>query len=195
MRHPKPRTQRSVKSILSRPALIGLIGLMGLGLGACATGDKIPPGPCPKILVVADAAKLTRFKPGPGRDIIDVLHEEEITGFAQACEYNVDDSGAGELTVYIAPTIVSTRGPANQTDDADFEYFVAITDANKNILDKSLYPKVLPFVNSIPRVIWQKPEPHTYVLPLKAGQTGASYLVYLGMQLNRDELDYRRKNR
>lgn len=195
MQYTKPLTQRPVKSILCRPTLIGLIGLMGLGLGACASGDEIPPGPCPEILVVADAAKLTRFKPGPGRDIIDVLHEEKITGFAQACEYDVDDSGAGDLIVYVAPTIVSTRGPANQTDNANFEYFVAITDADKKILDKTRYPKVLPYVNGVPRVMWQKPEPHTYVLPLKAGQTGASYLVYLGLQLSREELDYQRKNR
>jgi len=171
-----------------------VIALIGVGLSACAS-DKAPPPPCPNILIVADGAKLTRFKPGSGRDIIDVLHEEQITGFAHSCEYNTDESGAGELTVWVVPTILSTRGPANQTGDADFEYVVAATDTQKTILQKTRYPMVLAYTPNVPNILWQRPEPHKIVLPLKPGQTGKDYLIYLSLVLNRAELDYRRKNR
>ncbi|HEY9078435.1 hypothetical protein [Magnetovibrio sp.] len=171
-----------------------LVALVGLGLGAC-TGDKPTPPPCPDILIVADGAKLTRFKPGPGRDIIDVLHEEEIAGFAHSCEYDTDETGAGELTVWLSPAIVSKRGPANQTGDADFEYIIATTDAQKNILYKGRYPLVLTYTENVPNLMWQRPEPHELVLPLKPGQTGEDYLIYLSLALNRVELEYQRKNR
>jgi len=183
-------SQRPIKAVLTT----ALVALVGLGLAACA-GDKPVALPCPDILIVADGAKLTRFKPGPGRDIIDVLHEEEIVGFAHSCEYNTDDSGAGELTVWLAPTIVSTRGPANQTGDTDFEYIIATADAQKNILKKNRYPLVLTYAQNVPNLKWQRLEPHEFVLPLKAGQSGENYLIYLSLALNRMELDYQRKNR
>lgn len=190
-RSPKRPT---AKAFFSHP-FVGLAVLsISLGLAACAS-DKTPPPPCPEILIAADGAKLTRFKPGPGTDIIDVLHEEELTGFAQGCEYDIDKTGAGTLTVLVAPTIMSSRGPANQSNDADFEYIIAITDLQKTILKKYRYPLVLPYQKDVPRIIWQRPEPHAYVLPLSAGQTGENFLVYISLQLNRSELEYQRKNR
>jgi len=183
-------SQRPLKAVLST----ALIAVIGLGLAACA-GDKPDALPCPEILIVADGAKLTRFKPGAGRDIIDVLHEEEIVGFAHSCEYDIDESGAGDLTVWLAPTIVSTRGPANQTGDTDFDYIVATADANKNILSKKRYPLVLRYAENVPNFKWQRPEPHEFVMPLKAGQSGKNFVVYLSLALNRMELDYQRKNR
>jgi len=171
-----------------------MLSFASFGLIACST-DDVPPPPCPTIQIIADGAKLTRFKPGPGRDIIDVLHEEEITGFAQACEYDTDETGAGDVRVLLAPTILSSRGPANQTGDADFEYFIAVTDSNKKVLDKERFAVVLPYPQSLPRLTWQREDPHNLILPLKAGQTGQDYQIYIGLQLSRPELDYQRKNR
>lgn len=182
--------RRGVRATLG----VVLLGLTGLSLTACTTNDT-PPPPCPNIYIIADGAKLTRFKPGPGRDIIDVLHEEEMVGFAQGCEYDTDETGAGTLTVLVAPTIVSKRGPANQTGDADFEYFVAITDSEKRILDKERFQVVIPYPSTIPRISWQREDPHNLILPLKAGQSGQDYQIYLGLQLNHAELDYLRKTR
>jgi len=171
-----------------------VLGLAGLTLGACATDNTTPP-PCPNIFIISDGAKLTRFKPGPGRDIIDVLHEEEMVGFGQSCEYDTDETGAGTVTVLVAPTILSTRGPANQSGEADFEYFVAITDSQKKIRDKARFPVILPYPQNMTRLHWQRETPHNLVLPLKAGQSGQDYEIFLGLQLNRAELDYLRKSR
>lgn len=171
-----------------------LLGLAGLSLVACAT-EEVRPLPCPNIFIVSDGAKLTRFKPGPGRDIIDVLHEEEMTGFAHGCDYDIDDNGVGTLNVLVAPSILSSRGAANQTGDADFEYFVAITDSNKKVLNKKRFPVIIPYPKNFSRINWQTQTPHNLALPIKAGQNGADYEVYLGLQLSRTELEYLRKSR
>ena len=170
------------------------LGLLALGLAACSA-DEGPPPPCPDIYIVADTAKLTRFKPGPGRDIIDMRHEEEMVGFGQSCEYDTDASGAGEVVVAVAPTIVSRRGPANTSGESEFEYFVAITDSQKNIREQARFPVKLVYPSNVPQLRWQRPNPHNLILPLKAGETGRNWRIYLGLQLTRDEVEYKRNTR
>lgn len=170
-----------------------LIGL-AMGLASCAT-DKAPPPPCPEILIPIDGAKLTRFQPGAGRDIIDVQHEELVSGFAHACEYNLDDTGAGNVVVQILPEFESKRGPANPDDQAQFEFFIAIVDQDKNLLEKKRFPASIVFPPNMSRVVWQRGEPIPLTIPLEAGQTGQNFQIFLGLQLTRDELEYERKIR
>lgn len=174
-------------------ALAG-IGVAALSLTACANAPDVPQ-PCPQILIPSDSAELTRFKPGPGRDIIDVLHSEQITGFAHRCFYDTDDTGAGELTVELHPVIVSSIGPASADRIADFKYFVAITDQNKDILDQSVLSLTIPFPQNQSKVQWQKPDPIVLRIPVEAGQNGDDFRVYVGLQLSREELDYQRQRR
>ncbi|MDP6804266.1 MAG: hypothetical protein QF902_02900 [Rhodospirillales bacterium] len=48
--------------------------------------DEAPP-PCPRIAVVPDASTITKFRAGPGRDIIDILYEGNIAAaIVSRCE-------------------------------------------------------------------------------------------------------------
>jgi len=185
--------QDTVQSGLKGIAPVTL-GLLALGVAACSTPDVAPP-PCPDVLIPADGSKLTRFKPGPGRAIIDVLHEATIIEYAQACEYNTDDSGAGEVAVYVAPLIETQRGPADQKGEATFEYFIAVIDSNKKVMDKALFPVTIPFPQNMTRVRWQLKDPNVVRIPLAAGQNGQDFRVFIGLQLTRDELEYQRRTR
>lgn len=171
-----------------------LLGVMTLGLTACST-DNAAPMACPEILIPVDGAKLTRFQPGPGRDIVDVLHEEQIIGFAHLCEYDLDETGAGNVTVALVPTIDSTRGPANTSGQVQFEYFVAIATQDKDVLDKKRFPAQIDFPQNMSRVRWQRDEPIDMTIPLKAGQRGEDLQIFIGLQLTREELEYQRKIR
>ena len=62
-------------------------------------------------------------------------------------------------------------------------------------MKKDRYPLVLSYAQNVPNLKWQRPEPHEFVLPLNAGQSGENYLIYLSLALSRMELDYQRKNR
>jgi len=166
-----------------------LFGAMALGLGACSATEATLPPPCPEILIPVDAANLTRFQPGPGRDIVDVLHEEQVAGFADRCEYDTDATGAGDVLVEIYPAFESTRGPANQTNQADFEYFIAIASADKKVLEKKRVPVSIAFPQKMNRVQRQQENPITLTMPLKAGQSAYGFPISNGCQLTRDELD------
>lgn len=187
-------TGRENKTVHKNALSMAAIGAAALTLAACANTPDIP-RPCPQILIPADSAELTRFKPGQGRDIIDVLHVEKVTGFAHRCTYDMDDTGAGELTVEVAPVIESSIGPASTDRVADFEYFLAITDKDKGILDKARFSLSIPFPQNQSKVQWQKPDPIVMRIPIQAGQTGDDFRVYVGLQLTRGELDYQRKTR
>ena len=178
--------------MLKKSIAMIVLGL-GLGLAACA-GNTTPPPPCPEIQILGAASKLTRFKSGPGRDIIDMLHEDTLPGFLSGCEYNVDETGAGDLMVFLAPTIQSARGPAFSGAVARMEYFIVITDSQKNLLTKQRFPVEIQHTQNLPQVTWTKTEPNRILIPLKAGQNGDDYLIYLGLQLTQEELEYQRNH-
>lgn len=175
-----------------RAALLGAVALV---VGACSATETTLPPPCPEILIPVDAAKLTRFQPGPGRDIVDVVHEEQVAGFADRCEYDTDATGAGHVMVEIFPAFDSTRGPANQASQADFEYFIAIASVDKKVLEKKRVPVSIDFPENMSRVQWQQEKPITLTIPLKAGQSGRDFQIFLGLQMTRDELEFQRKMR
>lgn len=179
------------RHLFKKSIAISVLGL--LGLAACSSTD-VAPLPCPNILIPRDAAKLTRFTPGPGRDIIDVMHEEEILSFASGCEYDTDATGAGDVTIYIMPTIKSTRGPANTGSEARFEYFLVIADSQKNLLEKAKFKVAIPYAQNLTQIIWRAVDPNTLRIPLKSGQDGNNFQIFLGLQLTQTELDYQRKH-
>ncbi|MBL4747637.1 MAG: hypothetical protein JKY17_02245 [Magnetovibrio sp.] len=175
--------------LLKKTIVPSLFGILSIGISACAS-TNLPPPPCPQIKILGAASKLTRFKPGPGRDIIDQMHTETIVGFASGCEYNTDETGVGDVTILVVPEISSVRGPANEGDTANFEYFLIVTDSQKNVLEKDNFPVAIPYAQNLTQVNWRALKPNTIRIPLKAGQTGQDFQVVIGLQLNREELDY-----
>ncbi len=172
--------------------LVAVLGIALVGLSACSSTKTAISRPCPKILIPTDGARLTHFKPGTGRALIDVTDTQTVTGFAHSCIYNLNDAGTGEVTVRLVPNIVAVRGPANTANLAKFEYFVAIVDKQKRILEKARFPVSIPFVNNVTRVQWQRKDPIVMDIPIKAGQNGTDFTIFVGLQLTRDELNYAR---
>lgn len=179
---------------LNKSVGVALVAGCAFVLAACSSDVVVQP-PCPEILIPIDGSKLTRFKPGPGRDIIDVIHEEQVSGFAHGCEYNTDEAGAGEITVEIIPSFEAKKGPANPNNQSTFEFFVALTDQEKNVLEKKRLNAIIDFPSNMSRVLWQREEPITLTIPLKAGQTGEDFRIFIGLQMSRDELEYERSIR
>ncbi len=174
------------KSILSSMILC-------LGLSACDTfsfwrADK--PEPCPRITVLKNAAELTKFKEGPGRDIIDVLFEAKIANVLNACKYDVDyDTRAGSIHTQVAPVIAAQRGPADQSRKADVSYFIAIVDQNKKILEKTTFPLRLAFPGNLTQNE-VRDEPIDLTIVTDGSRDGSDYEIYVGLQLTREEISY-----
>ena len=122
---------------LAAPSRTAAAAVLALLLGGCSTydavfGEDIPPPPCPYIGVLPDANNIVKFRSGKGRDLIDIVHESELTNINTRCHYDIDeDTGEGTLSVEIGVLIDIVRGPANHNHLAEFAYFIVITDSSK----------------------------------------------------------------
>ncbi len=178
------------------PTRMGGVAVLAaaFALSACTLfGEDEPPPPCPEIAVLQDAASMTKFVEGPGRDLIDVVVEGKIVDAQGVCEYDIDDdTGAGTLTVEMVVSVQLNRGPANRNREANFGYFVAITDPERNILNKETFTATVPFPGNRNRLIWTD-EPVYMGIPLKANQTGKNFRIFLGLDVDRDQLRFNRQ--
>jgi hypothetical protein len=176
----RPRPQRRNAGL---PVSLALL----LALAGCGFGDRGPPPPCPAAFAVNEARDLTRFA-GQGRDLTDVLFEARILEMALVCEY---DDGIVEADLRVR--FVTDDGPANQGRDVRLVYFVAIATLDRKIVARQEFELQVPFEGNRKRVAAvDEVSPR---IPLQPGQTGADYVIYVGLALTPAELQYNRENR
>jgi hypothetical protein len=155
-----------------------------IALSAC---NRTPPA-CPRATILGDGATITQFRDGPGRDLTDVLAQAEIVDAAVDCDY--DRSGV-DVSMQIA--IAATRGPADRARVADFDYFVAVADAQRNILAKEVFRVRFNFPDTQSRVgTVEQIEPR---IPLKDRAEGVNYQIVVGFQLTPEQLEWNRTQR
>jgi len=161
--------------------------LLPLFLWACS-GDDEAALPCPRIVVVQDAAKQVKFD-GPGRDLTDVVFEARIDGTGIECDY--DDEA---LEVEMQVRVEAARGPAAKSEQADISYFVAIARrSDQSVVARESFGMTIPLKGNQTRMA--AVEDLTPRIPLKGEETGATYRIYVGLELNPEEIEYNRANR
>ncbi len=160
-----------------------------LGLAGCGVfGEKKLKRPCPNFLLLGDAEEMTRFRAGPGRDITDVDFRAAIVNFQGTCEHSKNQVEA-EFIV----EITVRRGPANRSRRAGFEFFIAIPRFHPAPAGKRTFAVEVTFEDNRPRVLYR--DEIALKIPLGGGEVGANYDVYLGLQLDPEQLDYNRRRR
>jgi hypothetical protein len=159
--------------------------VLAVVLAACSAPP--PPPPCPTIVPVADAAQLVRFN-GNGRDLTDVLFEAKIENYSLTCDY---DDGVVESKMILR--VLAVRGPADTDRMAKFSYFVAIATRDQKIGAREEFDLAVPFEGNRTRVL--ATEELTPKIPLQAGEDGSNYLIYVGLSITPEELQYNRENR
>jgi hypothetical protein len=160
-------------------------GLLAFVLAGCGSSDRPPP--CPKIFLATETSGLTRFRPGPGRDIPDVAFEVDLQGYSGSCKYEKN-----KLTVQLNVDFSVARGPAGGKD-AKFEYFVAIPKLYPNTAGKSEFDVAYVFPPGTGR--GQFRDEIEVDVPLADRNSGPSNEIYIGLQLTPDELEYNRRQR
>lgn len=178
-----------------RRAVAGLL-LAGLLPAGCALfEDDAQPLPCPVILQPGDTAQLTRFD-GAGRDLTDVVFKASLLPTRSLCVYEEEDT---LLESEILVGFEVERGPALQRLQEDgtvsFSYFVAVTtnEAEPRILSREDFDVQATFQGNRSRIAVADELAPT--IPLGPGEDGTDYRIYVGIELNRAELDYNRQNR
>ncbi|MGF1610807.1 MAG: hypothetical protein ACFCUQ_15505 [Kiloniellales bacterium] len=169
--------------------LASAVGL-ALLLAACSSGDELGRRVfCPDAVRVQDAASLVRFS-GSGRDLTDVLFEARLQEVALACTYDADENTIdGALRV----AFFAARGPADTERRANFRYFVAIATEARQVIAREEFEVTIPFEGN--RTQLGAVEELAPSIPLQPGESGSEYILFVGLVLSRDELEYNRVNR
>jgi hypothetical protein len=182
----------AAKAMMVVACVVGLSGCSSMVDDAMFWRKKVPE-PCPRVTVLQDAAQLTKFRVGPGRDLIDVLFEANVSDVLSTCYYDVDyESRAGLITAHVATVISAQRGPADTERLADLKYFVAVVDNNKDIIQKSVFPMKLAFPGNLTRNS-VRDESVDLEITTDGRTDGRDYEIYIGFQLSREEMAYNRK--
>ena len=170
---------------LARLALAGtLVGLAGCGMFA----KKEPAPPCPRVSLVPDVGQAIGFREGPGRDLTDVRYRATIADAKGECSY-----GRNGLSVDMKVTIVAERGPASTPAPSELQYFVALVDPQRRILNKEIFTVKIAFASGQER---GAVEDEITIGParLPDRDTVPDYTILLGFQLSPEEIERNRRN-
>jgi hypothetical protein len=173
------------KSGVGRVVLAAVLALSVAGCSIFSPDKPVPP--CPPILVLKDAAMLTRFVPGPGRDITDVSFTGRLSDFRAECKFKKDLS---QVEIKMNIVFVLTRGAGNKDRKVAFDYFVALPRFHPQPQGKKTFSKAGEFQGNRTRLGLL--EDVTLVIPLARGTKREDYKIFLGFQLSREEVQLNR---
>ncbi len=166
---------------------------LALLLGGCTLFPKDEYRSCPAITKLHDTSDVVQYVAGKGRDLIDMRFSAELGDIAWKCQYDDEDDGSGELEMELKILIKARKGPAAKGQVAKFPFFVAITDANRNILNKKVFTAEIEFEEGRRRAAVI--EEVDQVIFYTSSETGADYDIIVGFQLTPQELKYNRERK
>jgi hypothetical protein len=158
-------------------------------LAGCSgmSSNTFPPS-CPRAGILADAADITRYRPGAaGQDLTDMVLDGRITGVSGSCARD----GSRQLDVTVSASITLVRGPAARSGMEDVPLFVAVSDEGQ-LIDKQVY-RIVPGFAPNADTLRLTSDPVTIHLPVSRSKTGSGYNVVVGFQLTPDELAINRR--
>jgi hypothetical protein len=177
----------------ARRAIAFLAGAIGLLVTAsCATTEDIASYPCPFVGAVREVSYMTKFQ-GESQDLSDTLYEAKIDEVRPAtnCIYQ-DDDGKRAIVYDIQVKFLAQRGPKEREGVARFNYFVGIGGPGGQIIKREVFDSEIVFEDNATQAITiEEIQPR---IPLKQGENGDYYRIYVGFMLSEQELAYNRKN-
>jgi hypothetical protein len=173
---------------------IGIVaGAMALLASAsCATNEDIASYPCPFVGAVRELSYMTKFQ-GESQDLSDTLFEAKIDQVLPAVNCIYENADGGQAIVYdIQVKFLAQRGPKEREGLARFNYFVGIGGPGGQILTREVFDTEIVFEDNATQAITiEEIQPR---IPLKQGENGDYYRIYLGFMLSEREFAYNRKN-
>lgn len=174
--------------------------LLSVPLAGCETLGLTTPAPpdfaqdtgpiCPATAVLSDAVVVTKLKPGTQAALpnpANVAFTAEMSQAKLDCNY---DRAQNRLSVDINFAVKATRGPAAMGPDPQLDFFVAVVDADNNIISKNVYHGQ-PDMAGRPTNIYTQ-NVGNFPVPLAMDKRPYDVEILTGFQLTPDELAYNR---
>ncbi len=162
-----------------------------LALSACKAFDKEEPPVCPRVSALADSIAMTKFRPGPGRDLTDVELKAEMTSYHGSCAYDAEEK---KMRVTLQVGIDAERRPGLAGRHADIAYYIAIPGFYPDAQAKQILPVTLDFPDDSNRVHYTDGEVEI-AIPMADFKDLPKYEVFVGLQLTADELAFNRQQK
>ena len=171
---------------MSKLAAFALAAIM---LWGCSTESDTAKeaGGCPSGAALADAASVTKLRPGGGKDLTDVIMTAELAKPEIACDYDKD---SGKVDVSLSFPITVRRGPADKGEAQTLSYFVAIVDLDNNVAGKQTFARDIAIDQNAATF---NESPGTISFTVGKDKKPVGYEVLVGFQLSQDELAYNRE--
>lgn len=170
------------RSLLLSCAVLLVLG----GCGRRASQDDLASAYCPEALKVQDAQRLTRFKPGPGRDPRDVMFDAVLTQAATICSMSRD-----RMAIELKLIVAVNAGPSVGAGTSSVPYFVRLVDSNGVVRDGRDFNADFKLSTSNPR--GQSVEELTLTVPFARTSDLNAYRVAVGLKPTPEELQYNRR--
>ena len=146
--------------------------------------------PCPSTAVLSDAVTVTKLRPGAPTNVqnpANVVLSAEMSQAQLECEY---DAERNAITIEINFAVRATRGAAAMGPDPELDYFIAMIDAQGNLLTKNIFKSQPDFRGRTAGEYTQSVS--NFVFPLAMDARPIDYQLLTGFQLTPAELAYNR---
>jgi hypothetical protein len=155
-------------------------------------GKKSEIPACPKVRMLKDADKLTQYRPGPGRDITDIMFEADLVGFNGDCEYIGEEGKYTSVVVTLKVGFKVARGPSVSGDSAKVPYFLAIPEFFPDANAKQSFVRDVKFPKNRTSVTIIDSEVEVSI-PLDTSRKGPDTQVIIGFSLSPEQLEFNRR--
>lgn len=184
----------TVRHRLRRLSLVALGLTLATGLTACSSlgiTEEAPPV-CPDLRIDRDTAEITVFN-GSGTDLTDLRFEASIADINGDCDFEEADEGEGG-TVHATFNVLFavSRGPAMDTQEGHFTYFVALPSFYPADAAKQTLPVDFTFPEGNVTTMMLRDEEVEISIPVDSPTAAADIPVYVGFQLTRAQLEFNR---
>lgn len=115
---------------LAAAALFAALSLQGCASDEARAAREANPAPCPNVLVLNDASRFIEFD---GEETVEnIAYTGEMLDVTSTCRYFSDNPIEAGLTINVA----FGRGPKATENEKVFNYFVAVTRTNSEVIAK-----------------------------------------------------------
>jgi hypothetical protein len=145
-------------------------------------------GPCPYVKVLYDAARYLEFKDIAHPTTTGVGYTGEIQGLSSGCSYGAKDP----ITVKMELLFAFGRGPMATSSSKDYQYWVAVTDRNLEVLAKEYFTVHANFPAGSDRVLVTDHVDGIRIPRADTTVSGSNFEVLVGFDVTPEMADFNR---
>jgi hypothetical protein len=144
---------------------------------------------CPTLTLPADLADLTRYRPGSPPDLTTVVLDAKVTAVDANCRRGRRDQS---VDATISMRFQLDRGPAAPNRGVQIPWFLALLDADNNVINRQTFVLPAQFGANTTRAAVSS-QPVEVSFPVGQTRRAQDYRIMVGFQLTEEELALNRR--